>query len=82
MLLGVTFSPVEDLRRWREELGLGCDLLSDGDRAVALAWGAATSADQEKAARISVLIGVDGRVEKVYPKPDPAAHAAEVLADL
>lgn len=82
MLLGITFSPVESLRAWREELGLGCDLLCDADRTVAMAWGAATRADQEKAARVSVLMGPDGRVLKTYASPDPASHAAEVLADI
>ena len=78
----MTFSPVEDLRRWRDELGLGCDLLSDADRRVGLAWGAAATADQEKASRISVLIDPAGTVTKVYPSPDPATHAEEILRDL
>ncbi len=82
MLLGITFSPVEDLRRWRAEVGLASTLLSDADRAVGLAWGAADTADQVKAKRVSVLVGPDGRVEKVYPAPDAPAHADEVLADL
>ena len=82
MLLGVTFSAVDDLRTWREEVGLPCDLLSDSDRAVGLAWGAAESADQEKAKRISVLVGPDGNVVKVLPAPDVETHAVEVLDDL
>jgi len=82
VLLGITFSAVADLRTWREEVGLGCDLLCDADRTVAMAWGAASTATQEKAARVSVLVGPDGKVLKTYPSPDPAAHAAQVLADL
>ncbi len=82
MLLGVTFSAVDDLRNWREEVGLPCDLLSDSDRAVGLAWGAAESADQEKAKRISVLVGPDGNVVKVFPALDVETHALEVLDDL
>ena len=82
MLLGVTFSAIDDLRNWREEVGLPCDLLSDSDRAVGLAWGAAESADQEKAKRISVLVGPDGNVVKVFPAPDVETHALEVLDDL
>ena len=81
-LLGVTFSAVEDLKKWQDEVGLQCDLLSDADRAVGLAYGAAESADQEKAARMSVLVGPDGNVAKVYPSPDPECHALEVLDDL
>ena len=82
MLLGVTFSAVEDLRKWRGETGLQCDLLSDADRTVGLAYGAAANADQEKARRMSVLVGPDGNVVKVYPNPDVERHAREVLDDL
>ena len=82
MLLGVTFSAAEDLRKWRDEVGLQCDLLSDADRTVGLAYGAADSADQEKARRMSVLVGPDGNVVKVYPAPDVELHAREVLDDL
>ncbi len=81
-LLGVTFSAVEDLKQWREEVGLQCDLLSDADRTVGLAYGAAERADQEKAKRISVLVEPDGNVVKVYPDPDAEHHALEVLEDL
>jgi len=49
---------------------------------VAIAYGAAESAGQERATRISVLIGPDGRVIKTYAKPDPETHPAELLADL
>jgi len=81
-LLGVTFSAAEGLRKWRDEVGLQCDLLSDADRAVGLAWGAAESAEQEKARRLSILVGPDGNVVKVYPDPDVERHAREVLDDL
>lgn len=30
---------------------------------------------------MSVLVGSDGRVLKVYPRVTPATHAAEVIAD-
>lgn len=81
-LLGVTFSAVEALKQWREEVGLQCDLLSDAGRAIGLAYGAAKSVDQEKATRMSVLVGPDGNVVKVYPDPDAERHALEVLEDL
>ena len=82
MLLGVAFSAADDLKKWRDEVGLQCDLLSDADRAVGLAWGAAESVDQEKARRMSVLVGPEGNVVKVYPDPDVERHAREVLDDL
>jgi peroxiredoxin Q/BCP len=82
VLLGITFSPMDELRAWRDELGLGTDLLSDTERRVALAYGAATDPTQDKATRLSVLIGADGVVVRSYEKVDPARHADEVLRDL
>ena len=78
----MTFSPTQDLRAWRDEVGLGSDLLCDADRAVALAYGAAESPDQERPKRVSVLVGPDGKVVKTYDVDDAEGHAATVLADL
>lgn len=61
---------------------LKTDLLYDADRVVARAYGAAESHDQERPSRLSVLVGPDGKVKKIYAKPDPAAHPSEVLEDL
>ena len=82
MPVGITFSAPEDLKKWADETGLATPLLCDADRSVAMAYGAADSADQERPKRVSVLIGPDGRVVKTYPEPDAAAHADEVLNDL
>lgn len=81
-MLGITFSPKDDLKSWAEEVGLDCHLLCDVSRAVAIAYGAAESADQERPKRVSVLIGPDGLVVRTYATPDAAAHPAEVLVDL
>ena len=55
--------------------------------AVSAAWvisavGAADSAQQPVARRISYLIGPDGKVLRVYGAVTPATHADEVLRDL
>lgn len=57
-------------------------LLSDSDRSVAMAFGAAESADQEKATRISILVGPDGKVVKTYDAPVADEHPSEALCDL
>lgn len=80
--MGITFSPWQELGRWRAELDLQLPLLSDADRAVALAYGAADSAQQEKAARVSVLIAHDARVIASYESFEPASHADRVIMDL
>lgn len=81
-MLGVTFSAVDALSQWRSEVGSMGELLSDADHAVAMAWGAAEDAQQEKPSRISVLVGPDGKVVRTYAPQDAAGHAEEVLASL
>jgi len=81
-VLGITFSPTEDLKQWRDEVGLTADLLCDADRSVALAYGAAESADQERATRISVLVGTNGKVAKTYEVSEAEAHPDVALADI
>lgn len=81
-MIGITFSPVEDLKAWADEEGLKTHLLCDADRSVAIAYGAAESADQERPTRVSVLIGPDGTVVKTYEVSDAPGHPDEVLGDL
>lgn len=81
-MLGITFSSTEDLKTWSSEVGYTADLLQDPDRSVAMAYGAADSADQEKATRVSILVGPDGKVAKTYADMNAEAHPAEVLAEL
>ena len=81
-MLGITFSPTEDLRTWRDEVGLTGEVLCDADRAVAMAYGAAESADQERPTRVSVLVGPDGLVVNAYAVSDAEAHPAAALAEI
>jgi peroxiredoxin len=81
-VLGITFSAPEELKKWRDQVGLDADLLCDANRAVALAWGAAESADQERPKRVSVLVGPDGRVVRTYASPDAETHPGEALSDM
>ncbi len=63
-------------------MGLEAELLCDTNRSVAIAYGAAEDMAQERPKRISVLVGPDGMVVKIYGSPDAEAHPGEVLADL
>jgi len=65
-----------------QKFGFNFPLLSDSDRAVGIAYGAADEATAQYAKRISYLIGPDGRIKKAYPKVNAAAHPEEILADL
>lgn len=82
MIFGVSFDAVEDNAAFAEKFSFPFRLLSDPDRAMGLDYGAAQSATEGYAKRISYLIGPDGRIEKAYPKVYPASHPDEVLADL
>ena len=70
------------MKAWGDEVGLSADLLSDTDRSVAVAYGAAESPDQERPKRVSILIDADGKVAKIYDGFDAETHPAEVLDDL
>ena len=82
VVLGITFSATDELKTWRDEVGLTAELLQDADRSVALAYGAAESADQEKPMRISVLVGTDGLVVNAYAVSDAEGHPAAALAEI
>jgi peroxiredoxin len=56
--------------------------LSDTGKSASVAYGAAAGTDAEKAARVSVLIGPDGKVARAYSKVTPAEHPDQVMADI
>jgi len=62
-------------------------LLADTDREVLRlysAWGLKKmyGREYEGVLRTTYLIGADGKIAKIYQKVKPAAHSAEILADL
>ena len=76
-------SPADNLA-FKDKFSFPYDLLSDIDKSMSIAYGAA-EADSSRPARISVLVGPDGKVAAVYPKVDPRAdpdHPTEVLTTL
>ena len=79
-MLGVSYDSPEANRRFAAAHHLPFRLLSDGDRALARAVGAAVPL-LPFPKRMSTLVGSDGLVLKVYPRVTPATHAAEVIAD-
>jgi len=81
-VLGVSFDQPKDNARFVQEQHFPFRLLSDTDRKLATAVGAADSVQQPVARRISYLVGAHGRVLRAYATVNPAAHADEVLRDL
>ena len=76
-------SPADNLA-FKDKFSFPYDLLSDTDKSMSIAYGAA-GVDSSRPTRISVLVGPDGKVAAVYPEVDPRAdpdHPTEVLATL
>lgn len=82
VILGVSFDPPADNAAFVAKETFPFRLLSDTDRSLAVATGAAASPAAAVASRISYLVGPDGKVRKVYGTVDPRTHAASVLGDL
>jgi len=82
VILGVSFDDPEDNARFVRDEQFPFRLLSDTDRSLAMQVGAADSASQTAARRISYLVGPDGKVLHAYPAVSPGEHAGQVLSDL
>jgi len=80
-VVGVSYDKPESNRKWAEKNDLPFKLLSDREKTLAKAVGAARSMIPLPK-RISYLIGADGAVLVAYPDVKPGEHAEEVLADL
>ncbi len=81
-VVGVSFDSPEDNAGFARRYEFGFPLLSDADRAVALAYGACSTADARNPDRVSFLIDEHGMIERVYDQVDPRDHPARVLADV
>jgi peroxiredoxin Q/BCP len=84
VVLGVSTDSVESHRKFADKFKLTFPLLADDDRAIVTAygvWGEKTFMGRKYMGthRVTFLIGPDGRIEKIWPKVSPDAHAAEVL---
>lgn len=82
MILGSSFDPVVANCAFAEKFDFPFKLLSDVDKSIGIAYGAAENAEIATPRRISYLIGPDGLIKRTYPKVRPPDHPAEVLADL
>jgi peroxiredoxin Q/BCP len=81
-IVGVSFDPPEANAAFVAAESFPFRLLSDRERTLARAVGAADAADTPVARRISYLVGPDGKVQRAYGTVAPATHAADVLGDL
>jgi peroxiredoxin Q/BCP len=86
-VIGVSKDSPAALARWKEKLGLPFPLLSDEDTRMQQAWGVWKEKNMYGkkvmgTERTTVVLGPDGKVERIFPKVKVDGHVAEVLAAL
>jgi peroxiredoxin Q/BCP len=86
-VLGISKDPPAVQKRWKEKLELPFPLLSDADAEVQRAWGVWKEKNMYGkqvmgTERTTVVIGPDGKVERIFPKVKVAGHVAGVLESL
>jgi len=78
----MSFDPVEANRKFAEKYNFNFPLGSDTDKKIGIAYGAADDANAQAPARISYLIGADGKIEKAYGKVKATEHPEKALEEL
>lgn len=78
----MSFDPIEANRKFAEKYQFNFPLGSDTDKKIGIAYGAAENASAQAPARISYLIGADGKIERAYGKVKASEHPEKALAEL
>jgi thioredoxin-dependent peroxiredoxin len=81
-VFGVSFDAPADNKAFAAKFQFPFRLLSDVDRKLAIACGAAEDASAKSAKRLTFVIGANGRVEQAIETKDPAGQAASLLQTL
>lgn len=82
VILGASFDAPKANAAFKEKFEFPFDLLCDTERALGLAYGACKDAGARHPDRVSVVIGEDGTVLRVYPDVNAKTHFDDVLRDL
>jgi peroxiredoxin Q/BCP len=77
-IFGVSRDDAESHREFREQYELPFPLVADVDGKVQAAYGVPSVFGM--AARVTFIVGRDGKITRVFPEVDPGLHADEVLA--
>jgi peroxiredoxin Q/BCP len=81
-VLGISFDEPAANAAFAKKQSFPYPLLTDVERATAVAFGAAADAKASHPKRITVVIGPDGKVERIVDKVDPRSHPKELLESL
>ena len=84
-VVGISRDSLESHCKFRDKYGLGFPLLSDPDKKVIEAYGAWGEKNMygKKSMgilRTTVIVGPDGKVQKIFPRVKVAGHVDKVLA--
>jgi thioredoxin-dependent peroxiredoxin len=79
VILGCSFDPPEANGAFAKKFGFNFPLLTDADKSIAIAYGAADDASARSPRRVGVVIGPDGRVKHHFPKVDARGFPEEAL---
>lgn len=82
VILGISFDSPEDNAAFAQKFSFGFQLLSDPDRSIGIAYGAADDASQAMPRRVGVVIGADGRILEWHATVKPASFPTEALQSL
>jgi peroxiredoxin Q/BCP len=87
VVLGISRDSPAAQKKFKEKYELPFPLLSDPDAEVQRAWGAFGEKTMygktvEGTIRTTVVVGPDGKVERVFPKVKVEGHVADVLQTL
>ena len=86
-MIGISKDTPAAQQKFKAKYDLPFPLLSDADTEVQKAWGVWKEKNMYGkkvmgTERTTVLVGADGKVEKVFPKVKVDGHVENVLADL
>ena len=81
-ILGVSTNDVAANAKFAEDQGFEYPLLCDTEREICLAYGACQSALDEKAIRMTYVIGADGKIVQVHTEVNAREHPETLLPTL
>jgi thioredoxin-dependent peroxiredoxin len=82
VILGISFDTPEENATFAAKQSFPFPLLTDVDRAAAIAFGAASDATAAYPKRVTAVIDPQGRLERIIDKVDARAHPKDLLESL
>jgi peroxiredoxin Q/BCP len=81
-ILGASFDTPKENADFAKKFDYNFPLLCDTTRSLGMAYGACDDPKAQYAARITYVIGADGKIEKVVDKVDAKSHPFTLLEEL